>query len=475
MYVSLMLFLVARISFRAVPKVLAVLANHLGIQKIPCTQTVINWVTRLSIARMQNPGFLSCPSIDKKGFSNGFFWIIDISIGLGSGKIFTVLAIDPKHHALNNGAPKLQNVHCVAVAVAESWTGESIAKFMQKVIAVTGRPIGYLKDGGRDLAKGVRLLGEQGFSSISIDDVSHIIANLFKHEYQQHTMFDKFISACGKASKHYKQTILACLAPPKVSTKARFMNLHRLVIWADKLLKHSQRGCTSKNSVLSKLRAGMNEIPKCKAFINRFLRDAKILLNCQKVLKTEGLNRDTFNQCKHLLEGIPQRSGIRKGFSNWLDQHLAIAENLELENIGLPSASDILESLFGIAKQHGTGNTKDANRIALRIPALCGELTRNDVQSVLEITVKCQREVEANLNALTKQRRAILPNPGSINDNLTDEIQNIELIPESKKREKITKIINISERCKKSIGPSLDSHESEEAPELYQFQRALTG
>ena len=253
------------------------------------------------------------------------------------------------------------------------------------------------------------------------------------------------------------------------------MNLHRLVIWADKLLKHSPRGRASKNSALSKLRAGMNEIPKCKTFINRFLRDAKTLLNCQKILKTEGLSRDTFNQCKHLLEGIPQRSGIRKGFSNRLDRHLTIAENLELENIGLPSASDILESLFGIAKRHGTGNTKDANRIALRIPALCENLTRKDVQNVLGITVKCQQEVEGNLNSLTKQRRAILPNPGSINDDLTDEIQNIELIPDPKKREKDAKIINISERYKKSTGPSLDSQESEKFPQPYKFQRALTG
>jgi hypothetical protein len=29
----------------------------------------------------------------------------------------------------------------------------------------------------------VRLLGERGFPSLSIDDLSHVIANLFKHEY----------------------------------------------------------------------------------------------------------------------------------------------------------------------------------------------------------------------------------------------------------------------------------------------------
>jgi hypothetical protein len=84
------------------------------------------------------------------------------------------------------------------------------------------------------LAKAVRLLEED--KSPCVDDVSHIVANLLKHEYQNHPMFETFISICGLISKNFKQTIFACLTPPKTSTKARFMNLHRLVKWSEKLL-----------------------------------------------------------------------------------------------------------------------------------------------------------------------------------------------------------------------------------------------
>ena len=45
---ALQLFFVARIGFRAVSRVLSVLAMALGIQKAPCPQTIINWVTRLA-------------------------------------------------------------------------------------------------------------------------------------------------------------------------------------------------------------------------------------------------------------------------------------------------------------------------------------------------------------------------------------------------------------------------------------------
>ena len=456
-YLALSLFLVARIGFRAVSRVLAVLSDYLGITNAPCPQTIINWVTRLSIARMQKPVLPTGFQIGSNPSSNGLIFMLDASICLGPGKILAVLALNAKHHAFNETAPNLQNVTCVAVSVAASWTGETIANFLQKVIAVTGKPAAYLKDGGTDLAKAVVLLAERKMASLSIDDISHAIANLLKHEYQNHPMFETFISACGKASKNLKQSILACLAPPKVSTKARFMNLHRLVNWADQLLRHSPKGRAQKDSILSKLRAATGQIPECKAFINRFLRDAKPLLETQKILKNNGLNQVSYRQCLELVETIPPRSPVRTGFENWMDKQLTVAEKLGLDQIGMPISSDAIESLFGVSKQHGCAQIKDANRIALRIPAMCGELTSREAQMVLRISVKEQREIEASLASLTKQRRAILPDPGRLDAvDSADAKKNLELIPGPKKRANNIINFNITDRYKESTGPVMD-------------------
>ena len=212
-YISLSLFLDARINFRAIPRVLAVLRNYLGGIKIPSTQTIINWLTRLSLARIKSCSGLVGSKISRNRFSNGLIFMLDISIGLGAGKILAVLALDTKHHAYHQNAPSLCDVNCVAVSVSASWTGEKIAAFLQKVIAVMGRPTAYLKDGGTDLGKAVRLLGERGLAGLSIDDISHAVANILKHEYKRHPMFETFISACSSCSKRLKQTILASLVP----------------------------------------------------------------------------------------------------------------------------------------------------------------------------------------------------------------------------------------------------------------------
>ena len=144
--VSLQLFLVARIGFRAVSRVLSLLACALGIKKAPCPQTVINWVTRLAIVRTQSARLLEGLPLHQAPLSNGLIWLIDLSIGLGTGKILAVLAVDAHHHQLVPSALSLDRVHCIGVSVADSWTGETIAALLGRLIAQMGRPATYLKE-----------------------------------------------------------------------------------------------------------------------------------------------------------------------------------------------------------------------------------------------------------------------------------------------------------------------------------------
>ena len=99
----------------------------------------------------------------------------------------------------------------------------------------------------------------------------------------------------------------------------------------------------------------------------------------------------------------------------------------------MPVSSDPIESLFGVGKSHGTGEIKDANRIAQRIPVLCGTLTRQDAEKVLAISVEEQREWNCSSPSLTKQRRDVLSNGGCL-ENISTRAgnQDIELIIGSK-------------------------------------------
>ena len=248
-HLALQLFVEARISFRAVSRVLTLLAGALGMAKAPCPQTIIHWVIRLASVRMDAARTCRGLPLEAAPLTHRLIWIIASSLGLGCGKLLTVLALDAHHHQLASGAPPLPHVRCMGVAVAVSWNGDTIADFLKRLIAVMGRPAASLKDGGSDLHRAAAVLEEQGMGSPCIDAISHAAASMLKRTYQDHPAFERFLSACGQVSGKLKHTLLACLAPPTVRTKARFMHVHRLFPWAQRVLELSPPGGAKSGSM----------------------------------------------------------------------------------------------------------------------------------------------------------------------------------------------------------------------------------
>src|SRR5437899_3152519 len=373
----------------------------------------------------------------------------------GTGKMLAVLAFDAQHHQLSPGALTLAHVRCIGVGVADSWSGDPIAELLKRLIAQMGRPVAYLKDGGSELQKAVAILDEQGLASPCIDDISHAIAGMLKRSYQDHPTLATFLAACGRVSGKLKHTILACLAPPKVRTKARFMSVYGLFTWADQVLGLSPAGGAKPGSTLAKLRACLDQLPACKAFIKRFRTDAHGLLECQKILKTKGLSHDTRAQCEPLMATMPS-SALRQELRAYLDFELETATTLGLDHVGLPISSDAIESLFGAAKRHGVGETQDANRIALRLPAFCGVPTREEAEQVLRVSVARQQELTAQCTSLSKQRREVLGHPEHLESlSLEQATPHVELMPSPKNRSNYQEIIDISNSYEECHGPPL--------------------
>jgi hypothetical protein len=208
---------------------------------------------------------------------------------------------------------------------------------------------------------------------------------------------------------------------------------------------------------LAKLRLCLDQLPACKALIKRFRDDAHGLLECQKMLKTKGLSHDTRGQCEPLLDTMPS-CALRREFRAYLDFELETAKTLGLDHVGLPISSDAIESLFGVAKRHGVGETQDANRMALRLPAFCGVPTRQEAERVLKVRVTRQQELTAQFTSLTKQRREVLGHPERLESlSLKQATSHVELIPSPKNRSNHQEIVNISNGYEECYGPPLPS------------------
>jgi len=155
---------------------------------------------------------------------------------------------------------------------------------------------------------------------------------------------------------------------------------------------------------------------------------------------------------------------IQKARPDPVSCDLEVAESLGLEKIGLPVRTDPIESLYGRAKSHGTGEVKDANRIALRIPALCRAPAKAEAQNVLEVSCAQEKDVTGTLSSLTKQRLKVLPASGNLETLSDTKTDLLELIPSPKNQSKN------DEKSWKS-----DSYTSRDGPVTYQEFSVIQG
>src|SRR5262249_53879848 len=158
---------------RAVARVMSLLAWALGIPNAPGPQTVITWGLRLTIVRIAAARRRKGWPLRQAPFTHGLLCVLDIRIGLSTGKMVAVLAFDATRHALGPRALSLDGAGWLGVSVADAWTGDTLAELLGRLIAPVGRPAAYLKDGASDRHKAISLLEEQGLASPSIDALSH--------------------------------------------------------------------------------------------------------------------------------------------------------------------------------------------------------------------------------------------------------------------------------------------------------------
>ena len=343
----------------------------------------------------------------------------------------------------------------MGVSVADAWTGDTMAACLGRLIARLGRPAASLKDGGGERRHAVACLEAQGLGSPCIDDMSHAVAAMLKRSYQDHPAFATCGSAGGRVLGNVNQTILACLAPPTGRPKARLMPGHRLGPWADRVLPLSPSGGAKTGAPLATWRAGLEQRPACQARITRWRGEASGLLACQQSGKTPGLAHATLAQGEPRRATMPAAAVRREGRASLVSQW-ETATTLGRDHMGLPISSDAIESLFGVAKRHGVGETQDARRMALRLPAFCGVPTRQEAQQVLEVSVVRQHECTGQLPSLTKQRREVLGHPERLDSLcLRPDDMRMERIPQPTNRSNYQEVIHISNGYRALPGPQI--------------------
>ena len=374
--ISILLIVNARISFRAVPRVL----SCVGFEGwIPHFSSTINWICRVGLASLQ---YMKAPKED-------WIAIIDMTLDIAYKKALVVLRLPLSIYLKREGSVTLKDVTCAGIVVRESWKSEDVAEALHGLLGDEPHLKAIMKDGGYDLAKGVRIWKTEAKRKdvAVISDISHEASNALKEDFKSKKSFQQLTKKLKNNATKIYQSPLAYLAPPKLRPKGRFMGISRLGRWLEKIQKLiGGAGRAEKGSLASELRKLFGGMGNLTYIAGELCKRSVILAEVMDLLKVKGLNRLSFQEAMKKIEMLPERTATRRRMERWLRRHLQIHCRLGIGQTPLPVSTDIIETLFGTFKTFIARNPKsEFNHLILAMPALCGPQSANRIREQLSL------------------------------------------------------------------------------------------
>jgi hypothetical protein len=407
--VCLNLVLTCAVSFRAVPKILAVFQELLRYCEvvlpftIPHFTTVIRWMIRVGTYLVAD----ACRFI-----VTSWVCVLDHTVQVGRKKALVVLRV-PLERVAAPRALRQTDVEVVSITVKETWNGAAVQAVLDDLFARIGAPVQVVSDRGSDLKKGVSNIVEAGRMSMKITtDVTHLIANLLKKKYQTHPQFQALLTHLTSTKQQLLQTALAYLVPVTARAKSRFLNLPAIARWTARVLASlptlsaaSPQARQHREQILTHI----GWLQDFHPFLRTFQQEMRHLTALQQALKTTGLTTEAYAQARQCVQQISDEA-IQQPLYDYLDTERAFV--IKRSHVSLLT-SDVIESLFGsykhLAKPH---RLSEINRMIFAIPCLCEELHPFLVreafasQSNQAAQKICHQAIPTTLLA---QRRRVLP------------------------------------------------------------------
>jgi hypothetical protein len=198
-----------------------------GAEGAPCANSGRMWLLRLGLYE------LTC----EKEKADDWAWLMDHTLQLGPCKCLVIVGVRLNVWRQRSGALCHSDLKLLNLTPMEQATGERVHQAMVETMAKTGVPRQITSDGGTDLKKGMELLRKDHAQVAHVYDIKHKMALLLKQELEHNEEWTTFVTQSNKAKPGMTQTALACLVPPSLKVKARYMNLDMLVEWGRNILR----------------------------------------------------------------------------------------------------------------------------------------------------------------------------------------------------------------------------------------------
>lgn len=367
-------------------------------ENTPHWKTCQTWVLKLGYYKLTNI------NIDTK---HDWIWIIDHSIQLGTEKCFIVLGLR-KIDVPRDGVIKKSDVQLLSMTFMKKSNGDIIDKALNELsnnLGVVPRQI--ISDEGADLVKGLKLFKKRHKKVLVTNDIKHKVANWYKAHIGETDSWKEFIEKVNLSRNKIQQTKLAALSPPKLRSKARFMNFPEMVKWASKIL------------AMLTTTTNLYEINSLHQYFGWLLDYEEIIKSWGQVITDAMIVEDRLRRF-HLTRYSTLTIEKAMGYPNKDTSSLALKfrENIKqftnLQSVGLRNqerfliSTEVIESVMSSLKSFSQQHTQSGfTKMTLALPALIGGFSEHEVKLAMnEVTNKdVQNWVKDNISQSVQSER----------------------------------------------------------------------
>jgi len=215
-------------SLNAVPKILALFFPEQARQGfVPHATTGRMWLLRLGYYKLHAP-------LEQ---ADDWVFLADHAIEIGKHQFLGIVGIRLANLPPPGECLKLSDMTPVALLPVEASSQAIVHEQLESVAAATGIiPRAILSDEGSDLSGGIDRFCQDHPETTRHRDLPHMAARFLKKRLDKNDRWIAFIKQATQTKFETNQTELAFLVPPRLRSKARYMNLHGMLRWAEKVL-----------------------------------------------------------------------------------------------------------------------------------------------------------------------------------------------------------------------------------------------
>jgi len=364
-------------SLRCVAATCRVLAEPLGMEdRAPCANTGRNWMLRIGLYA------LHCPLEQ----ADDWIWMMDHTLQLGPYKCLVILGIRRAAWEQDRRPLRHEDVTLLDLTPMAPATGEAVAARLEATVARTGVPRAVLSDGGTDLKRAMEIFEAAHPETVHVLDLKHKHALLLKKRLEADPRWAEFVTAANQMRLGVTQTDVAFLNPPALKTKARFMNLDRLVHWARRALQYLDHPpATAAFEVdRARVREKLNWLRGYRRKLREWSGWLKLIRTTEAHVHCSGLHRRLPHQLRCRLTPLAKAASQRRLLREIIEFVTTQAAHLKPHERMLFS-TEVLESIIGKYKRlqssHSAGGM---TALLLSIGAFVGQQSITFVQQALE-------------------------------------------------------------------------------------------